>query len=92
VVGFVRGGAVAVVVPRLALTLAGRPDPALDALPAGPNPARGAWGDTTLGLPPGRWTDVITGAGWSGAHAGSEVPVGGLLDRFPVALLERVDA
>jgi (1->4)-alpha-D-glucan 1-alpha-D-glucosylmutase len=91
-VGFCRGGVVAAVVPRLVATLVAGPDPAPEALAAGPNPARGAWGDTAVALPPGRWVDVITGAAWSGGSAGSDVPVGGLLDRFPVALLERTDA
>jgi (1->4)-alpha-D-glucan 1-alpha-D-glucosylmutase len=100
-VGFTRGGLVAVVVPRLVATLAAGPDPTLEALPAGPNPGRGAWGDTAVMLPPGRWVDVITGAAWfggsgrsggSGGSGGSSVSVGGLLDRFPVGLLERSDA
>jgi (1->4)-alpha-D-glucan 1-alpha-D-glucosylmutase len=88
-VGFARGGVVAVVVPRLVATLVAGPDPRLEALPAGPNPARGAWRDTAVTLPPGRWADVITGAAWPG---GTPASVGGLLDRFPVALLERTDA
>ena len=45
----------------------------------------GGWGDTALPLPVGRWVDVLTGA----EHAGGVVRVGDLLDRFPVALLER---
>jgi len=45
-VGFTRGGAVAVVVPRLVLGLADR----------------GGWEDTSVTLPPGDWADVVTGA------------------------------
>jgi (1->4)-alpha-D-glucan 1-alpha-D-glucosylmutase len=67
-VGFTRGGSVAVVVPRLVLGLA----------------AGGGWDTTTVTLPPGPWTDVVTGA----AVAGGPVPVGDLLDAFPVAVLE----
>jgi (1->4)-alpha-D-glucan 1-alpha-D-glucosylmutase len=84
-----RGGVVAVVVPRLVATLVGGPDPGLSSLPAGPNPARGAWGDTAVTLPSGRWVDVITGAPWQG---NGDIAVGQLLERFPVALLERSDA
>jgi (1->4)-alpha-D-glucan 1-alpha-D-glucosylmutase len=86
--GFTRGARVAVVVPRLVVGLvAGRDPSELGAIPPGPNPARGAWGDTVVALPPGRWTDVITGA----AVAGGDVAVEALLHRFPVALLERAD-
>jgi (1->4)-alpha-D-glucan 1-alpha-D-glucosylmutase len=103
VVAFTRGGSVAVVVPRLVLGLAraaaeragpthvaGLPGPPADDLPApaGLNPIAGAWTDTVVRLPPGDWVDLATGARW----AGGDVPLAGLLDRFPVALLERVDA
>ena len=81
------GGEVAVVVPRLVATLVGGPDPDPAALPAGPHPARGAWGDTAVALPTGAWRDVLTGAAWPGG----EVALDRLLDRFPVALLERAD-
>ena len=67
-VGFTRGGAVAAVVPRLVLGLA----------------ARGGWETTSVTLPPGPWTDVVTGA----VVAGGPVPVGDLLGAFPVAVLE----
>jgi (1->4)-alpha-D-glucan 1-alpha-D-glucosylmutase len=67
-VGFTRGGAVAVVVPRLVLGL----------------DARGGWEDTTVALPPGPWTDVVTGA----PIAGGPVPLRDLLGDFPVAVLE----
>ena len=43
VVGFVRGGRVAAVVPRLVLGLA----------------RAGGWGDTAIELPPGDWADVL---------------------------------
>jgi (1->4)-alpha-D-glucan 1-alpha-D-glucosylmutase len=68
-VSFTRGGAMAVVVPRLVLGLA----------------ARGGWAGTTVTLPPGEWTDVVTGA----PVAGGPVAVGDLLAGFPVAVLER---
>jgi (1->4)-alpha-D-glucan 1-alpha-D-glucosylmutase len=43
--GFVRGGEVATLVPRLVLGLA----------------AAGGWKDTTVALPPGRWADALGG-------------------------------
>jgi (1->4)-alpha-D-glucan 1-alpha-D-glucosylmutase len=96
VVAFGRGGSVAVVVPRLVVTLAtgsgsgsGAGDPG--AIPAGPNPLRGAWGDTTVELPGGAWTDVLSGAAWTVGSGGGPLPVGEVLARFPVALLERTD-
>ncbi len=46
VVGFVRGGQVAVVVPRLVVGLA----------------RSGGWGDTAVGVPPGAWVDALDGA------------------------------
>ena len=42
------------------------------------------WGDTTVALPEGMWTDALTGAAHTG---GAPVEVGSLLDRFPVAVL-----
>ncbi|MEU8247481.1 malto-oligosyltrehalose synthase [Nonomuraea sp. NPDC048916] len=47
---------------------------------------RSGWGTTTLTLPAGSWRDLLTG----GLHTGS-VPLSHLLDRHPVALLERHD-
>ncbi|OBI84287.1 malto-oligosyltrehalose synthase [Mycobacterium sp. E740] len=44
------------------------------------------WGDTALTLPPGVWTDRISG----GRHSGS-VLVAELFTELPVALLERTD-
>ncbi|MGH3786559.1 MAG: malto-oligosyltrehalose synthase [Pseudonocardiaceae bacterium] len=44
--------------------------------------ARGGWGDTTLPLPRGSWTDALTGRPASGS-----VPLATLLARYPVALL-----
>ena len=64
-VAYVRGGRVAVVVPRLVLGL------------------DGDWGDTTVELPPGRWTSVLDG----GSVDGGAVSPADLLARFPVALL-----
>jgi (1->4)-alpha-D-glucan 1-alpha-D-glucosylmutase len=43
----------------------------------------GDWGDTTVALPEGRWTDVLGGPEVGGGRA----DVGALLSRFPVALL-----
>ncbi len=71
-VGFTRGDAVAVVVPRLVLGLA----------------ARGGWDSTTVSLPAGEWTDVVTGRTWA-VPGGGPVAVADLLGAFPVALLER---
>jgi (1->4)-alpha-D-glucan 1-alpha-D-glucosylmutase len=45
---------------------------------------RGGWGPETLTLPPGRWREVLTGI----QHTG-RIPLGHLLARYPVALLER---
>ncbi len=45
----------------------------------------GDWGDTVLDLPEGRWRNELTGE----EVAGGRVGVGGLLGRFPVALLAR---
>ena len=42
----------------------------------------GGWADTSLALPPGAWRDVITGAERQGV-----VPLGELLEGFPIALL-----
>ncbi|GGO83577.1 malto-oligosyltrehalose synthase [Nonomuraea cavernae] len=47
---------------------------------------RSGWGDTTLTLPAGSWRDLLTGE----LHAG-RVALSHLLDRHPVALLERHD-
>ena len=44
------------------------------------------WGDTMLALPPGDWTDVLTGRGTSGDASAAE-----LFADLPVALLERAD-
>jgi (1->4)-alpha-D-glucan 1-alpha-D-glucosylmutase len=106
VVAFTRGDDVAVVVPRLVLRRQDR-DPGAEAAAAPPaHPAAGRWADTVVGLPPGTWIDLLTGARWPVAPdaapppapaggtatggAGGWVRVDDLLDRFPVALLERV--
>jgi (1->4)-alpha-D-glucan 1-alpha-D-glucosylmutase len=67
VVAYVRGGRVAVIVPRLVMGL------------------RHGWGDTTVTLPEGRWTDALGG---STADVGP-VSLAALLSGFPVALLVR---
>jgi (1->4)-alpha-D-glucan 1-alpha-D-glucosylmutase len=46
---------------------------------------RGGWGETTLPLPDGAWTDELTGARW----AGGQVRLAALLATYPVALLSR---
>ena len=48
----------------------------------------GGWTDTTLPLPPGTWTDVLTGTSHQGGGtAGAALRA--LLTRYPVALLAR---
>jgi (1->4)-alpha-D-glucan 1-alpha-D-glucosylmutase len=42
---------------------------------------RGGWADTTLDLPPGRWTDVLTG------RTVADPRVASIVDTYPVALL-----
>jgi (1->4)-alpha-D-glucan 1-alpha-D-glucosylmutase len=44
------------------------------------------WGDEALAVPPGRWTDRLTGRP---VDSDGEVPLGGILDPLPVALLVR---
>jgi (1->4)-alpha-D-glucan 1-alpha-D-glucosylmutase len=44
------------------------------------------WGRTSLTLPAGEWTDVLTGRGYTG-----EVAAADLFAELPVALLERTD-
>ena len=44
----------------------------------------GGWGDTTVSLPEGSWTDALTGAKRRG---GKPVEMASLLERFPVAVL-----
>ncbi|MFE3325392.1 malto-oligosyltrehalose synthase [Streptomyces sp. NPDC059176] len=68
---FCRSGAAVTVATRLSLRLA----------------EKGGWGDTSLVLPAGRWTDVL--AGGRTYRGGVPVPLGGLLADRPVALLER---
>jgi (1->4)-alpha-D-glucan 1-alpha-D-glucosylmutase len=45
----------------------------------------GGWQHTTLPLPPGPWTDTLTGS----PHDGGPTPVSALLAQYPVALLLR---
>ena len=66
---FARGGEMVTVVPRLPLRLG----------------EAGGWRDTTVALPPGRWSDRLSGRGW----AGGRVALAELLAGFPVALLAR---
>ena len=47
----------------------------------------GTWGETTLGLPAGRWRDELTGSVHTGGHGGGSMAT--ILGRFPVALLVR---
>ncbi len=71
-VAFVRGGQVATLAPVQLARL-------------GPRFVDWDLGDTTITLPPGRWTDRLTGV----THPGGTQPLAGLLARFPVALLAR---
>ena len=70
VVAFVRSESVIAVAPRLVLGLR----------------RGGGWRDTTLPLPEGRWTDILTGR----RHDGGTAYVLRLLRDFPVCLLVRV--
>ena len=70
VVAFSRTGGLAVVVPRLVTGLTG---------------LASDWAGTTVAVPGGAWTDVLTGAGVDGG----EVSAAALLRRFPVAVLAR---
>ncbi|CAN5300229.1 malto-oligosyltrehalose synthase [soil metagenome] len=86
-VGFTRGGAVAVVVPRLVLRLCLSDAPTRLVDPRGvlaSGRQSADWGDTTVSLPTGSWTDLLTGSSW----AGGDRLVADLLGSFPVALLE----
>jgi (1->4)-alpha-D-glucan 1-alpha-D-glucosylmutase len=74
-VAYCRNAQVAVVVPRLVMGL-GR------GAPLGGEGGL-SWGDTTVTLPPGRWTDALGG----GVVEGGEVGLDGLLSQFPMALL-----
>ncbi|TKV60808.1 malto-oligosyltrehalose synthase [Nakamurella flava] len=47
---------------------------------------RGGWGDTTVAVADGEWLDALTGARFT---AESGLPVGAVLQRYPVALLHR---
>lgn len=73
-VAFARGGAVAVIVPRLVLGLFGSRLGAPE-----------AWGDTEVSLPQGTWCDELTGT----AQKGGPRRVAEILDSFPVAMLVR---
>ena len=66
-VGFVRAGQVACVVTRA-------PHRLLES---------GGWTDATVTLPPGRWTDLLTG----GTHPGGDLACAELFSGLPVALL-----
>jgi (1->4)-alpha-D-glucan 1-alpha-D-glucosylmutase len=69
VVAFCREGSVVTVVTRLSAVLA----------------RTGGWGESSVALPAGRWTDALTGA----AYDGGDVAVCDLLTTLPVALLVR---
>jgi (1->4)-alpha-D-glucan 1-alpha-D-glucosylmutase len=86
VVAFARGEQVVTIVPRLPLKLArGRIGARLVAPPS-------RWADTRVELPHGRWRDVLTGESRRPKGSARGFPVARVLDRFPVALLEREDA
>ncbi len=61
-----------------------RGDEAMAVAPRWPLRLAGDWAGTTLALPDGNWTHVLTGDSFRGT-----VPLEELLRRFPVALLER---
>ncbi|MGH9183131.1 MAG: malto-oligosyltrehalose synthase [Acidimicrobiales bacterium] len=48
----------------------------------------GGWGETAVELPPGDWRDELSGEVVGG---GGPVPLAGVLARFPVALLARLE-
>jgi (1->4)-alpha-D-glucan 1-alpha-D-glucosylmutase len=70
VIAYLRGEEVATVAPRL-VTLMGNKQPG------------GEWGQTVVELPPGRWTNRLTGA----QVAGGRVAMEEALRDFPVALM-----
>ncbi|MFD0821715.1 hypothetical protein ACFQ0D_26155, partial [Micromonospora zhanjiangensis] len=49
---------------------------------------RGGWGDTVLSLP---GADRVRDAFTDRVYGGTRIPLAGLLDRYPVALLVPVD-
>lgn len=59
---------------------------AASVVPRYPVRLSGAWRDTAIALPPGRWRNVLTGEEAEGA-----VALASLMARFPVAVLERLD-
>ena len=71
VLGFTRGGRVATIVPLRPLGLA----------------RRGGYGETTVDLPRGLWTNAVT----DDTVRGGTVAVEAVLDGFPVAVLVRVE-
>ena len=83
VVGFVRSHE-----PGLVSGMLRREQPCAVAAIATTAPARlareGGWGDSTVNLPEGTWTDLLTGTEYDGGR----VPLGDLLATRPVALLE----
>jgi (1->4)-alpha-D-glucan 1-alpha-D-glucosylmutase len=85
VVAFSRSGGVVTVVPRLARAWApvpGLADGQVQAQAPVPVPASAEQPDARLVLPPGSWTDVLSGARFDGA-----VSVAELWAAFPVAVL-----
>jgi (1->4)-alpha-D-glucan 1-alpha-D-glucosylmutase len=68
-IAYLRGGSLAVVVPRLTAKRGG------------------AWRETTVALPGGKWVNRLTGA----STEGGKVMIRNLLNDFPVALLVRKD-
>ncbi|HET9052083.1 MAG TPA: hypothetical protein VFO60_10295 [Candidatus Dormibacteraeota bacterium] len=66
----------------------GRRPGAVTVAPVRPLPGGGGWGGTSVTLPEGLWANLLGGGE---AIVGTAVEVEGLLTRFPVALLERVD-
>jgi (1->4)-alpha-D-glucan 1-alpha-D-glucosylmutase len=71
VFAFSRAGRAITIVPRLILGLR----------------RAGGWKDTAVPLPPGVWTDALTGRRHGGPGAGNSAYLLKLLQNFPVALL-----
>lgn len=86
VFAYLRGGDVAVVLPRFSYTVAG--ERAADSLALG-----AAWSDTALALPDdaaSRWTNVFTGEQVSAS--GGQLKLSEVFASFPVAVLVRSDS
>lgn len=52
-----------------------------------PHALADAWSHTTINLPPGTWTDILTGTTFTVSAADSAISVASLFEAFPCALL-----